>query len=71
VLIAAVQLAMPAINEVPSAFPAVLLWKFRVAALGMQVIMWTSLGLLFGALAQQSLYGTSLRRTMSRDYINS
>ncbi|HEY4298260.1 MAG TPA: CbtA family protein, partial [Paraburkholderia sp.] len=49
-IIAAVQLSMPAINEVPAAFPAVLLWKFRVAAIGMQVIMWTTIGLLFGAL---------------------
>ena len=70
-LIAAVQIAMPAVNEVPGAFPAVLLWKFRLAAFGMQVVMWTALGLLFGVLAQQSLYGTSLRRTMPRAYINS
>ncbi|MEA3113720.1 MAG: hypothetical protein QOG58_3519, partial [Caballeronia sp.] len=46
-------------NEVPAAFPAVLLWKFRVAAIGMQVIMWTTLGLLFGNLAQRSLRANS------------
>jgi hypothetical protein len=51
VTIGAVQLVLPVVNEVPSAFPAVLLWKFRVAAIGMQVIMWTAIGLLFGALA--------------------
>ncbi|MFM0045835.1 CbtA family protein [Paraburkholderia sediminicola] len=54
VIIAAVQLSMPTINEVPAAFPAVLLWKFRVAAIGMQVIMWTTIGLLFGALIERS-----------------
>ncbi|MFM0504766.1 CbtA family protein [Paraburkholderia caffeinilytica] len=54
VIIAAVQLSMPTINEVPAAFPAVLLWKFRVAAIGMQVIMWTTVGLLFGALVERS-----------------
>ncbi|ANB77006.1 hypothetical protein AYM40_33315 [Paraburkholderia phytofirmans OLGA172] len=54
VIIAAVQLSMPAINEVPAAFPAVLLWKFRVAAIGMQVIMWTTIGLLFGAMVERS-----------------
>ncbi|WP_241289996.1 CbtA family protein [Burkholderia stabilis] len=48
-IIAAVQLGLPSINEVPAAFPAALLWKFRVAAIGMQVIMWTTIGLLFGA----------------------
>jgi hypothetical protein len=55
VIIAAVQIGMPAINEVPAAFPAVLLWKFRIAAIGMQAIMWTTLGLLFGHLAERSL----------------
>ncbi|CAE6755948.1 hypothetical protein R69658_02938 [Paraburkholderia aspalathi] len=53
-IIAAVQLSMPTINEVPAAFPAVLLWKFRIAAIGMQVIMWTTVGLLFGALVERS-----------------
>lgn len=53
-IIAAVQLSMPTINEVPAAFPAVLLWKFRVAAIGMQVIMWTTIGLLFGAVVERS-----------------
>ncbi|CAB3790691.1 CbtA family protein [Paraburkholderia caffeinilytica] len=53
-IIAAVQLSMPTINEVPATFPAVLLWKFRVAAIGMQVVMWTTVGLLFGALVERS-----------------
>jgi len=56
VIIAAVQLSMPVINEVPAAFPAVLLWKFRVAAIGMQVIMWTTIGLLFGAMVERSAF---------------
>ncbi|OAJ52959.1 hypothetical protein A6V36_36185 [Paraburkholderia ginsengiterrae] len=55
-IIAAVQLSMPAINEVPAAFPAVLLWKFRVAAIGMQAIMWTTIGLLFGAIVERSAF---------------
>jgi hypothetical protein len=55
-IIAAVQLSMPAINEVPAAFPAVVLWKFRVAAIGMQSIMWATIGLLFGALVERSAF---------------
>jgi hypothetical protein len=55
VVIAAVQIALPTINEVPATFPAALLWQFRLAALGMQAIMWTTIGLLFGALAERSL----------------
>jgi predicted cobalt transporter CbtA len=53
VIIAAVQAGLPDINEVPAAFPAVVLWKFRVAALGMQAVLWTTVGLLFGALAER------------------
>jgi predicted cobalt transporter CbtA len=66
VIIGAVQLALPVINEVPAAFPAVLLWKFRVAAIGMQVIMWTTIGLLFGALAERSQRATSAGRTIGK-----
>ena len=42
-------LAMPPLNEVPEGFPAVVLWQFRMASLGAQAIMWTVLGLGFGA----------------------
>lgn len=66
VIIAAVQIALPAINEVPSTFPATLLWQFRITALAMQAIVWTTIGLLFGALAERCLpaareYGTQVR----------
>ncbi|MFM0730018.1 CbtA family protein [Paraburkholderia sediminicola] len=66
VIIAAVQLSMPAINEVPAAFPAVLLWKFRVAAIGMQVIMWTTIGLLFGAMVERSKLLTPATRSATK-----
>ena len=41
-------------NEVPDGFPAVVLWGFRMAAFGAQLIMWATLGLLFGALTQRA-----------------
>jgi predicted cobalt transporter CbtA len=47
------QLVLPDINEVPADFPATVLWKFRMVSLGMQVLMWTTLGLVFGALAER------------------
>jgi hypothetical protein len=53
IIIAAVMAGLPAIDEVPGTFPAALLWNFRVAALGMQFIMWTTLALLFGHWAAQ------------------
>src|SRR5580704_17414380 len=50
-LVAAVifALVMPPLDEVPEGFPAVVLWQFRIASLGAQAIMWTVLGLGFGA----------------------
>ena len=51
----AAALVLPAINEVPAAFPAVVLWQFRIASLGAQLIMWSTIGLLFGVLAERVL----------------
>jgi predicted cobalt transporter CbtA len=53
---------LPGINEVPEDFPAVVLWQFRVASLSMQLVMWTTIGLLFGTLTQRAAsvaYGPS------------
>jgi predicted cobalt transporter CbtA len=55
VVIVVADLLLPAVGEVPEGFPAVLLWRFRVASLGMQTIMWTTIGLLFGALTEKAL----------------
>ena len=49
VAVVAFGLAMPPLNEVPEGFPAVVLWQFRMASLGAQAIMWTVIGLGFGA----------------------
>jgi hypothetical protein len=40
VIVAIAGLLLPAVNEVPAQFPAVVLWKFRVASIGAQFIMW-------------------------------
>jgi predicted cobalt transporter CbtA len=50
----AVALALPPVNEVPAQFPAVVLWQFRIASLGAQLIMWAVLGLAFGALTERA-----------------
>jgi predicted cobalt transporter CbtA len=52
-LIAIAYLAMPGVQEVPANFPAVVLFRFRVAALGVQLALWTTLGLVYGALAER------------------
>jgi Probable cobalt transporter subunit (CbtA) len=43
--------ALPVINEVPEQFPADVLWQFRLASIGAQLLLWTTLGLGFGAVA--------------------
>jgi Probable cobalt transporter subunit (CbtA) len=58
-IVIAVALALPEINEVPSAFPAVLLWNFRMAALGMHVVLWGGIGILFGEMSARVLSGKS------------
>jgi predicted cobalt transporter CbtA len=55
VIVVIAGLLLPVVNEVPEEFPAVVLWKFRIASLGAQVIMWATLGLLFGALTERAV----------------
>src|SRR6202034_1696428 len=43
----------PVIDEIPAGFPVTLMWRFRVAALGIQAVMWATLGLLFGWLTER------------------
>ncbi|SAL41923.1 membrane protein [Caballeronia cordobensis] len=62
VVIAIAQVALPGIDEVPAGFSASLLWNFRVAAIGIQALIWTTLGLVFGALAARELERPALRR---------
>jgi len=67
-------LLLPGVNEVPQqaipgvvdavtdagvTFPPSVIWNFRVASLGIQAIMWTTLALVFGPLAQRLLDRTS------------
>jgi predicted cobalt transporter CbtA len=52
-----VGLALPAVNEVPENFPAVVLWQFRIVSLGAQLIMWATIGLIFGALTERAATG--------------
>ncbi len=43
---------LPPVDEVPPGFPAAVLWNFRVDSFAMQLILWTTLGLGFGALTK-------------------
>lgn len=57
-----VQLALPVVDEVPADFPATVLWQFRIASLGMQAILWSVIGIGFGALAETLLRTQASRR---------
>jgi predicted cobalt transporter CbtA len=70
VAMAICYLVLPGVNEVPQqgldgvigavtdagvTFPPTVLWNFRVASLGIQLVMWTTIALAFGAVAQRLL----------------
>jgi hypothetical protein len=68
VVIALCYAVFPGINEVPQqtlpavvdavtdaevTFPPTVLWAFRISSLGLQAVMWTTIALAFGVLAQR------------------
>ena len=61
VIVAIAAFLLPAVNEVPVEFPAVVLWKFRVASIGAQFILWATLGLVFGVLTERASARTAQR----------
>lgn len=62
--VAAVGLAyafLPSLSELPEDFPGMLLWRFRISTLAVQLVLWTAFGLTFGHLAERAL-GSRTRR---------
>lgn len=57
---------LPVVNEVPKDFPATLLWRFRLSALAIQVVLWSGFGLLFGELAERQLNPKPARAAAAR-----
>ena len=47
-------LAMPEFGPADGHAPAGLLWSFRLSSLGTQLVLWTGLGVLFGALCERA-----------------
>jgi len=54
-VIAVAQVVLPAVHETPTGFPADVLYRFRLASLGIDATMWLTIGLGFGALAERLL----------------
>jgi putative cobalt transporter subunit CbtA len=61
-LIAVAQLILPAFHETPKGFPADVLWRFRVASLGVTATLFAGIGLGFGALAERLVGERAPRR---------
>ncbi|MGH3312667.1 MAG: CbtA family protein [Streptomyces sp.] len=52
---------LPSLSELPEGFPGLLLWRFRLSALAVQLALWTAFGLAFGHLAERALKPASSR----------
>jgi hypothetical protein len=68
VVVIAAGLALPGINEVPKNFSATTLWNFREATVGMQLVAWTTIGLVFAVTATRVMAGKRIfpRRRSSK-----
>jgi hypothetical protein len=44
---------VPAVTDAQTTFPAVVLWRFRIASLAIQAVMWATLAVGFGLLAHR------------------
>jgi predicted cobalt transporter CbtA len=63
VLVVVAAVALPGVHEVPRGFPADTLWSFRVSSVGLQAVMWSTIGLVFAGTAQRAMTG---RRILPR-----
>jgi predicted cobalt transporter CbtA len=54
-IVAVAHVLLPPIEEIPEGFSPTLLWNFRLASLGTQLVMWTTLGLGFGELVERGV----------------
>ncbi|GAA3660229.1 CbtA family protein [Nonomuraea antimicrobica] len=50
---------LPPVDEVPDGFPATLLWEFRLASIGTQLVFWTAFGVLFGWVSDRAARRTA------------
>jgi hypothetical protein len=65
VVIAVAELILPAVHETPQGFPADVLYRFRLASLGINLTLWTTIGVGFGAVAQRLLAASESRRSVA------
>lgn len=56
-LVVAAGLVLPGVHEVPRDFPATTLWRFREASIGMQAVLWATVGAVFAWAAERVMAG--------------
>jgi len=61
-VVVAAGLILPGIHEVPKNFPATTLWRFREASIGMQAVLWATIGVVFSVAAQRVMVSAPARR---------
>jgi hypothetical protein len=54
ILVTICMAVLPTVNEVGAGFPASTLWEFRTGSLVTHVAIWSTLGLLYGALTERA-----------------
>jgi predicted cobalt transporter CbtA len=59
-LVLVAGLMLPAVDEVPRAFPATTLFRFREASLGMQAVLWATIGVVFAGTAERVMAGRTI-----------
>jgi hypothetical protein len=57
VVVIGAGVALPSINEVPPGFPAKTLWQFREASVGMQAVLWLTIGIVFAWAVERVMNG--------------
>lgn len=62
VVVMVAYLVLPSVNETPEGFAGDTLWSFRLATSAIQLTVWTTLGLGFGALTERSLRAAATAR---------
>jgi hypothetical protein len=64
-VIAVAEIILPAVHEIPPGFPADVLYRFRLASLGINLVLWAGIGIVFGALAERLIVPQGARRRVS------
>lgn len=54
-MVAVAEVVLPAVHETPQGFPADVLYRFRLASLGISATLWLTIGLGFGVVAERLL----------------